>query len=275
MREIEEILESIEKISGLKVSWKGVGKKAYVCGFSEKHTLHCNKFCGRIKNNKARLQKCIENDNILIPEKAESKMAPFIHSCHAGVSELVVPIFENGYCAEVILAGIFRTEKASNSYRDMEKLFNELPKRTASQIEPLKSLINSLAGLMKEKRDVLSLKDVMEKTGDKRIVESVAYIRKNISGDISADRLAENAFLSTSRFIHLFKQETGMSLTDYINMLKMENAKGLLRETNLQLTEIMSACGFSSQSYFGMKFRNYSSMSPLAYRRKFRRETAV
>lgn len=275
MHEIEEVLESIEKNSGLKVSWKGVGKKACVCGFSEKHTLHCNKFCSRIKDNKTLLQKCIENDNILIPAKAESKMAPFIHTCHAGVSELVVPVFENGYCTEVILAGIFKAGKASNPYPGMEKLFTALPKRTASQIEPLKSLIGSLAGLMKEKRDVLNLSDVMEKTGDKRIVESAAYIRKNISGDISADRLAENAFLSTSRFIHLFKQETGMNLTDYINMLKMENAKGLLRETNLQLMEIMSACGFSSQSYFGMKFRKYSSMSPLAYRRKFRRETGV
>lgn len=275
MREIEEILECIEKIFDLKLSWKGVGKKACVCGFSERHTLHCNSFCSRIKGVRERLIRCNINDNVLIVEKANAAQRPFIHTCHAGVSELVVPVFENGYCTEVILAGIFRAGKASNSYCDMAKFFNVLPKRTAAQIEPLKSLIVSLAGLMKEKRDVLSLKDVMEKTGDKRIVEAAAFIRKNISGDISADRLAENAFLSTSRFIHLFKQETGMSLTDYINTLKMENAKGLLRETNLQLTEIMSACGFSSQSYFGMKFRNYSSMSPLAYRRKFRRETAV
>ena len=76
-------------------------------------------------------------------------------------------------------------------------------------------------------------------------------------------------YLSRTRLSVKFKEETGMTLTDFILKEKTEEAKRLLRYTDKTLPAISAYLGFSSQSHFSRVFRKYAECSPSEYRKKY------
>ena len=69
-------------------------------------------------------------------------------------------------------------------------------------------------------------------------------------------------------FSHKFKQEIGMSISEYIRKVKIEQACILLAGTHMGIQEISDELGFTSRSYFSSSFQKESGMSPSEYRRK-------
>ncbi len=68
------------------------------------------------------------------------------------------------------------------------------------------------------------------------------------------------------RSSRLFKQETGISVSDYIREKKIEKAQNLLKFCNYSLVEITNYLSFSSQSHFIQLFKDYTGMTPKKYR---------
>ena len=64
----------------------------------------------------------------------------------------------------------------------------------------------------------------------------------------------------------IFQKLTGCTPMEYLSRLRMERAKTLLRETDISITEIAFACGFSSSQYFANTFKGATRMTPTAYR---------
>ena len=94
MEELERVLEDLERVFHVHIQWKSVGRGSPSCGLSDRHTFHGCEFCRRVKAEKRRYRLCSENDDILLPRLAGIEKGAFVHTCHAGVSELVVPLFE-------------------------------------------------------------------------------------------------------------------------------------------------------------------------------------
>ncbi len=76
-------------------------------------------------------------------------------------------------------------------------------------------------------------------------------------------------FLSRTRLYVEFKEETEMTLTDFVLKEKTDEAKRLRRYTDKTLTAISAYLGFSSKSHFPRTFRKYGDCSPLEYRKKY------
>ena len=93
------------------------------------------------------------------------------------------------------------------------------------------------------------------------------YIHAHYRDDITLTQMAEYTTLSISHFGSLFKRYTGESLIAYINQVRVEKAKELLRMTNDKIYSIAEEVGFSSQPYFIRVFRNVTGMSPNEYRK--------
>jgi AraC-like DNA-binding protein len=95
------------------------------------------------------------------------------------------------------------------------------------------------------------------------------YIKNNYNDPtISLDTIVAATNLSRKRITTLIQQEFNMSLKECINWLRLEEAKRLLLETDLNITEIAYTLGFSSSSYFGVLFRNQEGISPKEFRKK-------
>ena len=95
------------------------------------------------------------------------------------------------------------------------------------------------------------------------------YIQHHMSETITAEKIAEELFLSRPYLSRKFKEETGENLTDFILKEKTEEAKRLLRYSDKSLTAIGSYLGFSSPSHFSRVFRKYAKISPRDYREKY------
>lgn len=92
-------------------------------------------------------------------------------------------------------------------------------------------------------------------------------INTSYATDISAKEIADKLGISLYYMTHLFKQFTGITITDYKNQLKLSMAKKMLISTEHSLTDIAQACGFCSSSYFSEVFMRYERVSPSDYRK--------
>jgi len=101
---------------------------------------------------------------------------------------------------------------------------------------------------------------------DRRIELIVNLLQVRPLAAFSLDDLARTVNLSESRLRHLFKAETGHSLTAHIRLLKMEAARDLLENTFLSIKEVMVRVGFSDESHFVRDFQRVYGLSPRRYR---------
>lgn len=85
--------------------------------------------------------------------------------------------------------------------------------------------------------------------------------------EISMTAIADSFELSTTRFSLSFKEKMGMSPSDYLTLLRVENAKELLASTNLTIRDISAQVGYYDSGSFIRRFKQVTGETPLQYRR--------
>ena len=101
-----------------------------------------------------------------------------------------------------------------------------------------------------------------------RIGSAAEYIKEHYSEQIDSSELHRRSFMSRSTFFRLFKEIIGSTPGDYINTVRIENAKIMLNTTELPAAEIAQMCGFCSQAYFNCIFKKKTGFTPIEYRKK-------
>ncbi len=107
----------------------------------------------------------------------------------------------------------------------------------------------------------------------KPIVQCTDYIYSHINERITINELAGYTELSPSYLSRLFKQNLGISVSDYIREKKIEKAENLLKYSDISLIEIANYLAFSSQSHFIQTFEKYVGLTPKKYRDRHYRKT--
>ncbi len=100
------------------------------------------------------------------------------------------------------------------------------------------------------------------------VYKVMEYINQNYSKKLSLQDLADRVYLSRSYLSSLFKKETGDSITNYINRVRVEKSKALLVGSTVSLAEVAHLCGFEDQSYFTRVFKAKEGVSPKKFRDK-------
>ena len=101
---------------------------------------------------------------------------------------------------------------------------------------------------------------------------AIGYIGSRLSEKITADDVAKEIGLSKYYFLREFKKITNMTLVEYINGLRCEKARAMLREDNMSIGEISALCGFENGSYFNKIFRNETGVSMSEYRKNNKKD---
>lgn len=94
------------------------------------------------------------------------------------------------------------------------------------------------------------------------------YIQNHISESIKTSDIANYLNKSRGRITTEFKNQTGVNLSDFIRIKKIEEAEELLFRTNKSLVFISNYLGFSSQSHFCKVFKDIKGVTPDQYRKK-------
>ena len=106
------------------------------------------------------------------------------------------------------------------------------------------------------------------KNSNAAVKAAIAYIKNNITAELSLETVAKEVKFAPSYFHKLFKSATGKPLHKYIEDLRIEKATNMLITEEKTLTEIAYECGFSSQSYFSYAFKRHTGMTPRAYAKR-------
>jgi AraC family transcriptional regulator len=93
-------------------------------------------------------------------------------------------------------------------------------------------------------------------------------ISANLQGNLSTGDLARECSLSAGHFARAFRQSTGLSPHQWLIQCRIDKAHGLLRDGELSLVEVASACGFADQSHFTKAYTRLRGISPGAWRRQ-------
>lgn len=105
-------------------------------------------------------------------------------------------------------------------------------------------------------------------THRKLLQQADRYIREHYMEDLNLGTLAALCNLHPNYFHRLYTMAFGQTPSQRILSCRIAAAKMLLLTQNCSMSEIATQCGFSSQTYFGYKFKQIMHMTPLQYRRK-------
>lgn len=92
------------------------------------------------------------------------------------------------------------------------------------------------------------------------------YIKSHHGSKITLEEIASSVHLSGSHLSGLFRKETGQTISAYINHVRIEKSKQLLKTSEIPIAQIGALCGFEDQSYFTRVFKQQTGLSPKKYR---------
>jgi transcriptional regulator GlxA family with amidase domain len=111
--------------------------------------------------------------------------------------------------------------------------------------------------------------------GDDLIIKAQAYIEKNIDAKISFEKLASELAISRRNFDRRFIKATGNTPVEYLQRVKIEAAKTELERGHKTVFEIMNDVGYADDKAFREVFKKITGLSPLDYRNKYNKITAI
>lgn len=98
------------------------------------------------------------------------------------------------------------------------------------------------------------------------IKRAMLYISDHFNTPLTLEDVAAHVHLHPSYFSTMFKNSTGSSFKEYLNMVRIEESKRLLSNTDYSIIDIAIATGFEDQSYFSKVFKKYTGLTPKQFR---------
>lgn len=152
------------------------------------------------------------------------------------------------------------TDTLSHEVRSYIEMINHLLRKPdIHHDEKLMNLINLI---------LLRLFEQQESAHPLPYVDKIkAYIAENYQNDITLESVSSHVNLHPSYCSTIFKRNEGRSVTEYINNLRIQNAKELLESTQYRVGEIGNMVGISDPYYFSRVFSKICGISPSVYRK--------
>jgi AraC-like DNA-binding protein len=102
---------------------------------------------------------------------------------------------------------------------------------------------------------------------------AMAFINTHYAEALSRDDIAGHVGISADYLTDCFRQELGLTPVTYLNRYRLLQARELLENTDLKITQIALAVGFSESAHFTRTFQREVGVSPRAYRQGKRAPT--
>lgn len=137
--------------------------------------------------------------------------------------------------------------------------------------------IKTSSNLLEENQLLLQLIAAVSRSGGSAeipvrndILYAMEYIQTHLQEEIDLKKYAQSIHISGSRFAHLFTQTAGIAPHQYLLRMRLERARGLLRDSSMNISEITETVGFSDPFYFSRLFRKAYGISPKSFREECR-----
>lgn len=269
-KELEKLISDFYDSTGIAITLYDSGGRIIATS-----SIFCG-YCAYIRRDKQCLVQCDRSNAVHIKE-AEQKRTAVTYCCHAGNTELILPIsYEDTVIAYLQIGqfhderGAFSTpEKARQTARQYHMdedtliaLYSRVTTVSQRRLEALQNILKILVrafwadGLIHYNRSMLSVK-----------IEN--YIAEHLAEKLYIQDICRQFSLSQNALYQLFREEFHTTVSDFITGKRLERAKSLLlNRQELNVTQIATLCGFSDHNYFIRAFKKELGLTPLQYRKR-------
>ena len=218
-------------------------------------------FCKKMRGYPHTAQRCVASDGGIFAEcKKSGKL--MIYTCHAGLVEGCAPLRQNGKVFGYIMFGQIsdlpdrRALLQNISDVCREYCLDEREFLDVAESIKLKSYddIISAAKIFEACASYILLNEMLMPEHDKTMIEGERYIDANL-GDVSVENLCKHLNMSRTALYDVFRRKTGQGVAAFIRTKRLEEARRLLTQTDLSISEISERCGFADYNYFSRVFK--------------------
>ncbi len=208
---------------------------------------------------------------LLHPGDAALVLPNRVHSYQSQDDEMhfigIIDISAAGEYAQLLLSSSCASPflSAAQIHPDVRRCCEAL----TTDVEPDSSLARAyISVILGRLTEALPLKPAAQSPGRDTARNLLLYITEHISEPISLDILSKNLFINKYSISRIFSEQIGCSLHTYINALRVELAQNLLRDPNMNTSDLIARCGFESERTFYRTFREHCGMTPRQYRQQ-------
>lgn len=239
-----------------------------------KSIIHSKEFCYVAKETERGRRACFRC-KALANDKAAREKCAFEGVCSWGIYEYALPVIIGGSTAAVVYVGnavineemqeIRLRKTAALAKADTERLIEKF--HECERLEDSEEL-KTIAEIVSDYLKILYEKSPKPARNYHWLVSAMKrYADKAFSEPITLSELASTYHKNAKYIGRLFKSETGVSFSDYVLSLRLDNAEKMLRSSDGKIIEIALACGFNSISYFNREFFKKNKTTPSEYRK--------
>lgn len=240
-----------------------------------------NPCCTAIRKVPAGFEACHRCD-VANGQLAALQKHPRCYRCHAGLYEIIVPLFDSrGVYLGSLTSGQFHlagspragrrkiSELAAKLNIDPDRLYEDYLKSRELSQKQLEGVIEYLEIIGRHLTGLHENLIFLEKINTPGKIESIRrYIEKHYRERLSLEDVAQKFYISSSSLAHSFKKEMNIPFNAYVNSFRVNEVKKQLADTKLSISEIALNCGFGSIAQFNRVFRAETGITAGQYRRK-------
>lgn len=238
-----DIARYVYQACAVRIIWKDADPMQWKI-WPKNLSQHRNSLCRALKRSTKRLAICCRADTT-----PPAFGGPHKRCCPFGVEEQVVRFQLSGRTIGWCYIGAWHANDP--------RLSPYPPAKAAAAAELTRRLVGG----------ILHLYPRSSGQDNERLAWVCDYIEEHLQANLRASTVAKALGLSSSRFVHWFKDSSGETYSDYIQRRVLTHAAELLRVDSVPITAIAMQLGFPSPSYFSTAFKKYFGSPPSVWRR--------
>lgn len=264
----EDLIRYFYQISGMEVMVQNTSFRTV----TSKHCLPGN-LCTLIHRAPICLEMCRASDKERFALASES-CEPLIYVCPFGITKTHIPIMKDkeklGYifCPmgivdgdDEVIARHIRSIAPSLSYKEVLAEIKTMLHLSGEDFRAYHAILSLIA-------EEIARSNLFEDAPPSIARQTKEYIRTHLSDKISLANLSWHLHCSTVTVTEHFRKEFGITVMEYVQEKRMEQAKALLRETDQSIKEVALLCGFSDVEYFSRCFKKMHGCPPGEWKKK-------
>ncbi len=300
---LQQVMVSLERETGLSMSFDDL--TGWVCGMhndvealrlDDLHQIHSCSFCLFAKKGEGHID-CVRN-KVAVNRLVTRRRAGLHGFCHLGLLDIAEPLLFQGRILGVFFygsVGVKGREKLTRArvarycairgfkpepyYKALEKIPWIEEKSIPRHREALRAVVDLAVHLCKTggiRADLYKAKPLKLPYMDPQEVpyivkETMQYARAHLDEPFIVKDLAAHLRCHPDFLSRKFKQHTGVELSAYLQQIRVDRAKELLRNPKISIEDAAAQAGFSDRVHFSKVFRRVTRQTPGEYKKQFER----
>lgn len=270
---LADIVHKFKNLTGIET---GVFNTQYVMTVKPDYK---NEYCRLIQSNPEGKRRCNECDKALM-HRCVSEGCAITHKCHAGLCDTVVPIKQEDTLLGFIMFGcvvdgagdVAPFEEIYPLVSDicpdketMRKAYGELTLVDSEKISDAAEIVSMLT-------KYICLERMIQPEYSEQIWNLIEYVDTHFCEELSIEGLCRKFNISKNTLYSHFKSAFDCTVGEYIERLRIKEAKSLLENTDLPIYEVCARSGIDNCQYFCRRFKQLVGQTPLKYRKSMNKD---